>query len=56
MQVNNPPLEKEALEVLEEDEDVMEIPPPANFTPRKRRASKMKEQLDNSFLRRSERL
>jgi hypothetical protein len=34
----------------------MEIPPPANFTPRKGRADKMKEQLDDNFLRRSKRL
>jgi hypothetical protein len=34
----------------------MEILPPANFTLRKRRAGKMKEQLNDNFLRRSKRL
>ncbi|CAD6221580.1 unnamed protein product [Miscanthus lutarioriparius] len=45
-----------SLEEVEEleDEDVMEISP-AQFTPRKRRAVKVKEQLDDKFLRRSKR-
>lgn len=37
-----------------DEEDVMEISP-AQFTPRKRRAVKCKEQLDEEFLRRSKR-
>lgn len=52
-QINEPPVDKEALrQILEEDDDLVEILG-ANFTPRKRRHVKAKEQLDEAFLRRS---
>jgi len=49
-------MEKEAQkQLLEEEDDLVEISA-ADFTPRKRRHTKMKEQLDDSFLRRSKRI
>ena len=49
-------MEKEALkQLLEEEDDLVEISG-ANFTPRKRRHVKVKEQLDDRFLRRSKRI
>lgn len=55
-QINVAPLEKEALKMLqEEDDDLMEISG-TNFTPRKRRHVKVREQLDDSFLRSSKRI
>ena len=40
----------------DEDEEVVEIPPLAFQSPRKRRVVKLKERLDDSFLRCSKRL
>jgi hypothetical protein len=55
-QINDPPMEKEALkQLLEEEDDLVEISG-ANFTPRMRRHVKVKEQLDDRFLRRSKRI
>ena len=55
-QNDDPQMDREALkQVLEEDDDLVEISA-ANFTPRKRRHVKVKDQLEDSFLRRSKRL
>ena len=52
-QTKEPTPTRKEIEDMDED-DVMEIAP-AQFTPRKRRAIKVKEQLDEEFLRRSKR-
>lgn len=55
-QSNESPMDRKAMkELLSEDDDLMEISG-TNFTSRKRRHAKLKEQLDDSFLRRSKRL
>lgn len=56
-QNKDPSLEKEELKLLQEedDEDLMEISG-TNFTPRKRRHVKVREQLEDSFLRCSKRI
>ena len=52
-QTKEPTPTRKEIEDMDED-DVMEIAP-AQFTPRKRRAVKVKEQLDEEFLRRGKR-
>jgi hypothetical protein len=55
--ITDPEAETALLEILdgEEDDDVVEIPPPPQITPRKRRAKKLKEPLDEQYVRRSRR-
>ena len=43
------------VEILNEDDDVMEVPKPYHVTPCNKRAKKMKEPLPDEFLRHSKR-
>lgn len=54
-QINDTETENALKEILEDDDEVLEIMKPNQFTPRKKRAKKMKEPLPDDFLRRSKR-